>query len=274
MTALSAGLVGYAVAAGLARLRLAAPPKALMRVNYRGAEVPAILGGPLVIGSLTGLCSLALAGALGWDPARLGRVGFATAIVIAIMGIAGSWDDRRGDERPRGFAGHLGAARSARLTGGLVKLGAGTIAGGIVGLMLRDDLLDAIATALIVALAANLVNLFDRAPGRAGKVAIAAFAPLIALAPASWAIAAAGSAGALIGVMPLDLRERAMLGDAGANPVGAALGLGLALSMSGVALVATALVLLALNVLSEFVSFSKVIERTGWLHSLDQLGRK
>jgi hypothetical protein len=274
MTALSAALLGYAVAAGLARLRLAAPPKKLMRTNYRGAEVPAVLGGPLVVGALTSLAALAIAGALGWDPARLGRVGFATGIVIAIMAIAGSWDDRRGDERPRGFAGHIGAARSARLTGGLVKLAAGGVAGGLVGLLVRDDLIDVISTALVVALAANLVNLFDRAPGRASKVALAGAVPLVAVAPAGWTLAAAGLIGALLGVLGPDLREQGMLGDAGANPLGAGLGLGLALSTSGLGLIVAAAVLLGLNLLSEFVSFSAVIERTRWLGSLDRLGRK
>ena len=274
MTALSAGLVGFIAAAALARLRLAAPPKTLMRTNYRGAEVPAVLGGPLTVGALTALSCLAIAGALGWDPARLGEVGFGTAIVVVIMGIAGSWDDRRGDERPRGFAGHLGAARSARLTGGLVKLLAGGIAGTLVGLMVRTDPMDALGTAAVVALSANLINLFDRAPGRAGKVALAGAVPLYFAAPAAWGIAAAGPVGALFGVLGLDLKERGMLGDAGANPIGAVLGLGLALASSGIALLLTALVLLALNVLSEFVSFSKVIERTRVLNSLDRLGRK
>jgi hypothetical protein len=274
MTALSAGLLGYVSAAGLARLRLAAPPRSLMRTNYRGAEVPAVLGGPLALGSLIALASLAIAGALDWDPARLGRVGFATGIVIAVMAIAGSWDDRRGDERPRGFAGHLGAARSARLTGGIVKLAAGGLAGGLVGALVRADVVDAIGTAVVVAASANLINLFDRAPGRAGKVAILGAVPLVVVAPAGWTIAASGLLGALAGVLGLDLAERGMLGDAGANPLGAALGLGLALSVSGVALIAAAVVLIGLNLLSEFVSFSKVIERTRLLDSLDQLGRK
>jgi hypothetical protein len=274
MTALSAGLLGYATAAGLARLRLMSPPRALIRVNFRGVEVPAVLGGPLTIGALTALCGLAISGALGWDPARLGRVGFAVAIVIVIMNAAGSWDDRRGDERPRGFSGHLGAARSARLTGGLVKLIAGGMAGLLVGAMLRGELVDVIGTALVVALSANLVNLFDRAPGRAAKVVLICAVPLIATSPVGWAIGAGGALGALVGVMPLDLGERGMLGDAGANPLGAVLGLGLALALSGAALLGAAFALLGLNVLSEFVSFSAVIERARWLRTLDRLGRK
>jgi hypothetical protein len=65
-----------------------------------------------------------------------------------------------------------------------------------------------------------------------------------------------------------------MLGDAGANVLGAALGLGVVLACSpGVrtgVLVAVAL----LNLASEWISFTKVINATPPLRAFDRLGRQ
>jgi uncharacterized membrane protein YqjE len=275
MTMLTAGIIGYAVAAGLVRLRLAAPPAALMRTNVSGARVPAVLGGPLNVAGLTALACLALVAALGWDPARLGSTGVAVAGVIVVMAVAGGWDDRRGDERPRGFKGHLGALRGGRMTGGVLKILAGMVAGALAGaLLFPDDLPAAVATALLVALGANTVNLFDRAPGRAGKLVFLIATPLMALGGVHWAIAAAGMLGALAACLPLDLGEKAMLGDAGANPLGALLGVGLAVLLPAPGRWVAVVALLALNLISERWSFSAVITTTPWLNRLDQMGRK
>ena len=79
--------------------------------------------------------------------------------------------------------------------------------------------------------------------------------------------------GAALGLLPGDLGERLMLGDAGANALGAALGLGALLTLgSGARLVVTG-ALAVLNVAADLVSFSKVIKRTPALDRLDQIGR-
>ena len=64
-----------------------------------------------------------------------------------------------------------------------------------------------------------------------------------------------------------------MLGDAGANPLGAVAGLGLCLATSLGARIVLVLLLLGLNLASERVSFSTVIERTTWLAAVDRWGR-
>ncbi len=70
-----------------------------------------------------------------------------------------------------------------------------------------------------------------------------------------------------------DLGERAMLGDAGANAMGAFAGFLLARSAPLWLLGVFALVLLALNLASERVSFTAVIEKTPVLRWIDGLGR-
>jgi hypothetical protein len=71
-----------------------------------------------------------------------------------------------------------------------------------------------------------------------------------------------------------DLAERDMLGDGGANALGAALGTAAVLSAPrGVRLGLLAGVV-ALTIASERISFSQVIARTPGLRELDALGRR
>jgi hypothetical protein len=272
LTALAAAALGACACLVLVRRALRSPPAALVRTNVAGRPVPAVLGGPLCLGALVAQAAVGIAGTAGWDAARHGRMLAATAVVIAALGAAGRWDDLRGDEAPRGFSGHLGAARGGRVTGGMVKL----VAGGAAGLA-AGAIVDAgwaiLEVGLLVALTANLVNLLDRAPGRAGKATLLMAVPLLVVGDAGWAVAAAGVAGALVAALPADLGARAMLGDAGANPLGGVMGVGLAVALDRPVRLGAIVVLLGLNLLSERVSFSRVIGRTPVLRQLDAWGR-
>ena len=113
------------------------------------------------------------------------------------------------------------------------------------------------------------MNLLDLRPGRAIKAGLLVGAPL-----AVGSGMAAGTVGAAAGLLPADLDERIMLGDAGANALGALLGtaltartgrLGRALLLAGV---------VGLTAASEKVSFTQVIARTPVLRELDELGRR
>jgi len=73
---------------------------------------------------------------------------------------------------------------------------------------------------------------------------------------------------------PEDLGERAMLGDAGANALGALLGTAAAATLPRAARVAVLAAILGLTAASEVVSFTKVIEQTPPLRWLDMLGRR
>ncbi|MGH8777425.1 MAG: hypothetical protein ACRDWI_20575, partial [Jiangellaceae bacterium] len=71
-----------------------------------------------------------------------------------------------------------------------------------------------------------------------------------------------------------DLGERTMLGDAGANALGAVLGLALVARESRPARLVHLGVVAAMTLASEKVSFTQVIERTPVLRGLDRLGRR
>jgi hypothetical protein len=266
-------LVGAGVALAVMRARLGAPSPALVRINVAGREVPAVLGDSVIAGGLAGVVAVAFGAAAGWNDAELGRTGIATAVLLIALGGAGRFDDLRGDEKARGFRGHLRAARAGTITGGLIKIVAGGIAGLVAGALVADGV-SIVLTGMVVALAANLFNLLDRAPGRAGKLWLLVAAPLFVVASNEWAAAAAGTLGALIAILPADLAARGMLGDAGANPLGAVWGVGLATALSPVGIGVAIAVLALLNLASERWSFSRAIERTPMLRAFDQLGRK
>ena len=84
----------------------------------------------------------------------------------------------------------------------------------------------------------------------------------------------AGPVGAAAALLPADLEEQVMLGDSGANAIGALLGVGLA-ARAGTAGRAGLLAALAgMTLASERVSFSAVIDATPPLRRVDQLGRR
>jgi UDP-N-acetylmuramyl pentapeptide phosphotransferase/UDP-N-acetylglucosamine-1-phosphate transferase len=261
-------------AAGTARLGLAgaaaldARPAGApwRRTNHAGREVT-LLGGPA-------LALAATAGAVAGAPAGTRA---AAALVGTVSGLVGGYDDLAGarpeQSRDKGLAGHLRALRAGRVSAGAVKVAGIGAAAAAAALLTRSDrgLADAVVTTGLVAGTANLVNLLDLRPGRAAKAA--ALAAAAGLGGPSGALVA-GPLGASLAVLPADLRERVMLGDCGANAVGALLGLRLAAVPGRPARAGALAAVVGLTLASERVSFTRVIEATPGLRALDRLGRR
>ncbi len=266
------------VAAAGARLGYSAltrrPPgdeKAWTRTNHRGESVT-LLEGPAA--------AAAAAAAAVTVPGLAGRDRLALALAGVVAGALGCYDDLAGAGDRRGFRGHLGALASGEVTTGAVKIAGIGAAGLAAALVLSRPgsggragrAADVAINAGLVAGAANLVNLFDLRPGRAIKVTVLAGAALAASDRRARA-AAAAPVGAAIALLPEDLGERAMLGDAGANALGAMLGVA-ATALPRPARVSVLAAIAGLTAASEKVSFTKVIERTPALRWLDMLGRR
>lgn len=244
------------------------------RTNFRGRTV-SLAGGP----ALAGAAALtAAAGAPG--PAA------AAALLTAGLGsgAVGLYDDLVGgrpEQRAKGFHGHLAALRRGRVTSGVAKLtgigAAGLVAAALLPPPARSGGSRAargLAVGLgagVVAGAANLLNLLDLRPGRALKVGLLAGLPLAA-GPAGGM--AAGPVGAAAAALPEDLAERIMLGDCGANALGAVLGAVLVARTGPVGRAVALAVIAGLTAASERVSFTQVIARTPGLRELDELGRR
>ena len=254
------------------------------RTNHRGEPVT-LLEGPAA--ALAGAVAAATAAGV---PAR-SRAALATAAAGAAA--CGGYDDIAGSGDRRGFRGHLGALAHGEVTTGAVKLGGIGATGVAAAALTGGPAVDVAINSALIAGSANLLNLFDLRPGRALKVVLAAGVPLgvsqLAARPearpgrasrrarASRAAGAAGVAmplGVAVALLPEDLGERAMLGDAGANALGAMLGAAAAGSLSRRSRLAILAGVTALTATSEVVSFTKVIQRTPPLHWLDMLGRR
>lgn len=257
-------------------LVLRRPPSALLRgphlrTNHRGREIPGTLGVLLLAGLVLGTASgLALVVADGGGVAAV----LATGGTGAAMALLGLLDDVRGEQRGGGFAGHLRALRSGHLTSGLLKAAGGGVVGlGAAWAVGRDGPLLLVGGA-VVALAANLANLFDLRPGRALKAWLLAFGLLLVARPEPPVLAAtAGLAGGVAAFLPTDLRERGMLGDTGANLAGGVLGVAAVATLGTGPLLALLGVLVLLTAASEVVSFDRVIRRVAPLRAIDRAGR-
>jgi UDP-GlcNAc:undecaprenyl-phosphate/decaprenyl-phosphate GlcNAc-1-phosphate transferase len=246
------------------------------RENYRGRRLPTGVGVLVALVAVGTVALVGVAGAAGAEPDPAATAGL-RLVAVAALGFAllGLLDDLGGAGESGGFRGHLRSLASGRLTTGAVKLFGGAAVGvAVVSAVEPDSLGRVLADGALVALAANLGNLFDRAPGRTTKVALVAFVALVMAAGATPELAGVALvAGAAAGLLPADLAERVMLGDAGANVVGAALGLGVVLACSPGARNAVLVAVAALNLASERVSFSRVIAAVPPLRAADRWGR-
>jgi len=262
-------LLAAGTGAALARTarRAAGSPPALDRTNFRGRTV-----------SLTGGPALAVAAATSAAAGARSLPEAAAALTAGLgAGAVGLYDDVMPDHGAKGFRGHLAALRAGRITPGLVKV-AGVGATGLVAAALlstgrrRRGVGHVLLGAGVIAGTANLVNLLDLRPGRAGKAGLLIGGPLLlGRHPAGDLVA--GPLGATAALLPDDLGERVMLGDCGANALGAQLGVGLAARTGPAGRAALLLAIATLTAASEKVSFTKVIERTPALRRLDELGR-
>ena len=176
------------------------------------------------------------------------KVGVTNGPAVAVVAALGLIDDLwSGPER--GFRAHL---RTGRTTGVLKLVGIP-----VVGLLATRR----ISGGLLVGLAANALNQLDTRPGRALKAYL--FAAVVTDAPVGVAVL----------LLPYDLREMAMLGDAGSNALGALLGLNSVKRFTGRGQWAAIGALAGLTILGERTSIGGWIERTPVLSWIDRLGR-
>jgi UDP-GlcNAc:undecaprenyl-phosphate GlcNAc-1-phosphate transferase len=270
-------VVGLLAAAGT--WVLAAPAfggAVFQRENFRGRLLPTAVGIIVALVVLATDAVVAVVAAAGAEPDAGAVQGLRLTTITALgFGLLGLLDDLGGAGESGGFAAHLQALAEGRLTTGAIKLfGGAAVAVVVVATREPDSIGRVLADGALVALAANLGNLFDRAPGRTIKVTLVAFLVLVLAVGAQRELAGVALAvGAGAGLLTADLRERLMLGDAGANVLGAVLGLGVVLTCSpGVRTVVLVLVAL-LNLASEWVSFSRVIAAAPPLRAADRWGR-
>ena len=199
----------------------------------------------------------------------------------------GLFDDWVGDNYSRGFKGHFRELRHGHLTTGMLKcIGIGLLSlFTAISLYNPSDplaILRVICMALTIALFANLMNLFDLRPLRASKIYVVCVVICMITLLVSGRVefgwlstlcTLLACLGPLFATWKFDAGEIAMLGDAGANTMGALVGFILSLTLPVWILIPLVVVLLAVNLLSERFSFSKIISHVPVLVRIDNAWR-
>jgi UDP-GlcNAc:undecaprenyl-phosphate GlcNAc-1-phosphate transferase len=276
-----------------------------VRMNYRRRELPFPFGVLSVAAALVALIPVALLQQLEGEDVLHPEVG---PILLYVLGVSllGLIDDALGAARPdasdrpdaaaraeavrgqhagaegaghpntqpRGWRGHGAALLRGELSTGMLKA-AGSL--GLALFVLSGEGLSnghyLLAVAVLV-LTTNLFNLLDLRPGRATKAFVLLGAGLTLGAGdvrPLWSLGLFVGPALVAGLY--DLRERAMLGDTGANLLGALAGWWLVLALSVTGQEIALALLLAITVFGEFRSISAFVEKTPGLRALDSLGR-
>ncbi|MEA2449858.1 MAG: hypothetical protein QOG63_1790 [Thermoleophilaceae bacterium] len=263
----------------------------LVRENFRGTPLPFPIGVALPVAALVALIPLALVQELGDADVFLPGAYPAVTYVVGVA-LLGLLDDLVGsgafgtgprtadrgpqgsDAPPRGWRGHGRAIVSGGFSTGAAKA-AGSLGIALFALSGRGySTEEYLLGAGVLVLATNLFNLLDLRPGRSAKALLLLGA---ALTLGSLDVDGLWTVGLFLGpvlvLLPLDLRERGMLGDTGSNAIGAVAGVWLiaTLDTTGQAVALAAMALITLY--GEFRSISRLIDRTPGLRHLDSLGR-
>ncbi|HTO01167.1 MAG TPA: hypothetical protein VL068_10875 [Microthrixaceae bacterium] len=259
---------------------------AFQRRNYRDAPLATSAGLVMIIAVFLAAAILGVVEALGLGRFWPGLPSLQlTALAAGGFGLLGLLDDLAVDEGTSGYRGHVKALLAGRLSAGSLKLLAGPAVALVVAQRTSNGSLGwMVLHGAIIALAANLANLFDRAPGRVTKVSTVAVAMLFIATAVPYIdgyfrqlpqlAGVATILGAAWGLMRSEMAEESMIGDAGANPLGAAVGIAVVLTQGRIVQIVVLLILVALNLLSERVSFSSVIRKVSVLRFVDDLGRR
>lgn len=242
-----------------------------VKANYRGREVVVPFGVLSVVAALVALAPLAALERLEATHVFYPGVGL---VGVYVLGVAflGLVDDTLGGE-PRGWRGHGMALRQGRVSTGALK------AAGTLGLALyAASYLEPstgrwlLASGVLV-LATNAFNLLDLRPGRAMKVFVL-FGVGLTIGAASvrqlWTLGLFVGPALIAGVY--DLRERAMLGDTGANMLGGLAGLWIVLTLSTLGQAIALALLAVVTVYGELRSISALVERVPLLRGIDCWG--
>ena len=271
--------LGAAAAAGLTTRWIASglvPSMKVVRRNHRGVPVPTGLGVAVLVGIAAGMALVALVHAI--DPqaqtplVALAFGGLAVLLLGFGFGVLGLFDDIA-EQSERGWRVHLPALLHGKVTPGSLKVVGGGVIAFVFGASSATSIGWAFIHAAVIALMANLFNALDVRPGRAGKFFILGGVPM-AIVGTVVTVPMAAVLGAVAAFLVFDLRERAMLGDAGSNAIGAILG-GAVVAVHPVKWFEIALLafLVALTAVAEGPTLSTWIDRIGPLRAFDRAWR-
>jgi UDP-N-acetylmuramyl pentapeptide phosphotransferase/UDP-N-acetylglucosamine-1-phosphate transferase len=235
--------------------------------NYTGFKIPDAVGIVFVVASV-------ISGTIGIVFNLVDSVRFYFFSFIGIlMSFAGLIDDLLGDDSSKGFKGHIKSLHHWKLTTGGLKAITGIITAIIISIRFSDDLCNFLINILLAALIINLINLFDTRPGRAVKGFFSSLFLMILSGAFHFNEYLFIVIGVIIAYMPIDLKEKGMMGDTGANFLGVILAASIIQGINKVSIRFFILVIaFLLNIVSEKYSFTEIIAKNRVLSLIDKFG--
>ncbi|MEW6425407.1 MAG: hypothetical protein AB1523_11830 [Bacillota bacterium] len=238
-----------------------------LRPNYRGHFIPAGAGLVFFFGNLW-------AAGIYFYLFQDTQSALGILFTVSAFTCLGLLDDVWGTRETSGLAGHFKSLLHGRCTTGACKALGGLAAAALTAAFLGSSRPFFLINTLAIALSANAVNLLDRRPGRAGKGFI--FLTVI-LIFAGWGqqrmLFLITFLGAVLAYLKADLKEKVMMGDTGANSLGAVLGVGAFWALEEPYLIIYLLFLTLFHLLAEKYSLTRLIAKNRLLDCLDRLGR-
>ena len=237
-------------------------------LNYKNEEIPICMGLLFIFVQTIGI-SIIL-----FFTKNCSKYIMSYLFATTFMGMVGLLDDLIGDKNVKGFKGHIKSFFKGVLTTGGVKAGIGFFVALFIAIIVSKSSIDIIVNTLLIALFTNLTNLFDLRPGRSIKLFI--LLSIIMLFTSNineYNFLLYSFYGILVIYFPLDLKANAMMGDVGSNVLGITLGIYCALTHTLVEKSVYLLILIAIHIMAERISFSQVIENNKVLNFIDNLGR-
>ena len=241
----------------------------LIRKNYRGEMIPVGMGIAFIPALMVNSAILTY---FNIEHDRLLLI-FVLLFAVMAMAFAGIMDDAIGNRDVTGLKGHFLSTFKGRLTTGGFKAVLGGFIGIVVSAAVADNILGVVVGTLVVALATNFMNLLDLRPGRAIKVyLIISILVLIFAGDFNRQLYMLLLPG-VVSYFIFDLKALSMMGDAGSNVLGVFIGVMIVISFSIQVQLVCLVGLIAIHVLTEKYSLTKLIEQNSVLNFIDKLGR-
>jgi hypothetical protein len=242
-------------------------------LNYRGRRLPIVLGLAITAGIFVAVWAVLVADNRQQRLVHSARETLEILAAVLLVFTGGLLDDVQ-PARFHGLVRHFGELVQGRVTSGIIKMGTALAAAAAFGVATHQSGIRLALGIPFVAGAANLWNLLDVAPGRALKWFLPAVAVALALAPTDgFALFEAAALGGAMIALLFDLAEVAMLGDSGAYVLGFVAGAGLLLQLPTPGLAVALALVVALHLLAETVTLTRLIRGIAPIRWLDDLGR-